>query len=366
MARQKKNIEAEADPKVSSVLADALAAVHKSYGAVVRTPEEYAYSPQWISLTPKLDEATGGGIPEGSWVTMSGAAKTGKSTLALTYAVNAQRQGRHVFYYNVEHRIKERDLSGIKGLDISPDKFTLVESKESVILSSAKYLNICSDFVKAMPRSIHIFDSVSSMCGEKLITEGIESQDRASGYQVIGKFCDSMQSVVPSQRCVIIGIIQQIANTGGGPNAPKTKEKMPTKWAYQTDVWLQVTHTTKWQVGSGEEADQIGQEVHWNVKCHASGKLRQINKKAIGYLRYGTGYDRDYELLIMAQELAKITGTTWLTLAFLQGKPELLVGTDHEGKEEVKVQGKENAYRLLAEHPAWGDELERQLMENLL
>ena len=63
-----------------------------------------------ISASPAIDMALGEGVPEGTWSIFSGPPKSGKTSLALTIAANAQKAGKFVYFYNVEGRIKKRDF----------------------------------------------------------------------------------------------------------------------------------------------------------------------------------------------------------------------------------------------------------------
>src|SRR5688500_4409942 len=78
----------------------------KDYGDNIIVDAEHIlnHPPQIVPLSPKLDLAIGG-VPEGSWITSSGAPKSGKTTTALSFAANAQKDengGRFVYYLNIE------------------------------------------------------------------------------------------------------------------------------------------------------------------------------------------------------------------------------------------------------------------------
>ena len=86
-----------------------------------------------IPLSPSLDMILNGGVPEGSFVVLTGQPKCGKTTTSLQIAALAQQKqyaygdfekGREVYFLNIEGRIKKRDLSGIKGLDL--DRFHII------------------------------------------------------------------------------------------------------------------------------------------------------------------------------------------------------------------------------------------------
>ena len=98
--------------------------VIKKYGHVVRAGIdvfEESSNLKVISVSPALDVALGGGIREGSWVIFTGEPKTGKTTTALHFAANCQKEengSRPVIFINAEGRLKSMNLGGVKGLDI--------------------------------------------------------------------------------------------------------------------------------------------------------------------------------------------------------------------------------------------------------
>src|SRR5579885_11847 len=72
-----------------------------------------------FSISPAIDVGLGGGVPGGSWVTLAGPAKYGKTHTALTLLRNMQRAGREIYIGSVEGRLKSRDLLSVHGLDVS-------------------------------------------------------------------------------------------------------------------------------------------------------------------------------------------------------------------------------------------------------
>ena len=63
-----------------------------------------------------LDIALGHPLPEGSVVEFAGAEGTGKTTVALSACVQAQKKGYHVFYFDLERRVEVPILKCIKDL----------------------------------------------------------------------------------------------------------------------------------------------------------------------------------------------------------------------------------------------------------
>ena len=174
--------------------------------------------PPLISVTPKLDIALGGGVPEGSLFIMTGPEKVGKTVHALQFAKNSQDvqvpkdEARKVWYANIEGRLKKRDIEGILGLDYSTDKFEIVGSTKGNILSGEKYLGILDNIIHSKPHSVAIVDSFSALCSEAELTSNIEDQQVAAMNRFIAKFTRRFANVLPINRVTLVGITHLMAN----------------------------------------------------------------------------------------------------------------------------------------------------------
>ena len=87
-----------------------------------------------LKISPALDFALNGGVQEGSWVTVTGLPKTGKTSSMLQLAANAQKEGRKVIYLDAEGRLKSHNLDGINGLDL--DTMKIIRSPDDKMLKS--------------------------------------------------------------------------------------------------------------------------------------------------------------------------------------------------------------------------------------
>src|SRR6185312_4880436 len=98
-----------------SLSEEAHKSILKKYGTGVFTdPRKVMESPPMIvPMTPAIDISIYGGAQEGSWITLTGMPKMGKSTLALKFAANCQKPeygGRTIYYIDVEGRISKKNL----------------------------------------------------------------------------------------------------------------------------------------------------------------------------------------------------------------------------------------------------------------
>jgi recombination protein RecA len=285
-----------------------------------------------IPVSPALDIALNGGIPEGSFVVLTGQPKCGKTTSSLDFAATAQRleyahqsfkDGRQVYYLNIEGRLKKRDLEGIPGIDLS--RFHIIGSQQGKILHGEEYLQIAERIINEVPGCILIIDSYSALCTEAEITSDMDKMQRADGAKLLAKFCRKVSNVIPVNRNIVIGITHLMGNpTGYGA---EFKEKSGQAIAYQTDIKLRAKTFKPWLIGT--DNTQIGQEIEWQVICSSLGSPGAVTTS---YIRYGQGIDKCTELISLASDLGVIhKGGAWYTISCLEDKPKF------QGSEKVRA-----------------------------
>jgi recombination protein RecA len=290
-----------------------------------------------IPVSPSLDIILNGGIPEGSFVVLTGQPKCGKTTTSLDVAATAQKEEyalkdiRNVYYLNIEGRLKKRDLEGIPGLNL--DKFNIIGSQTGKILHAEEYLQIAERIINEDPGSVMIIDSYSALCTEAEITSDMDKMQRADGAKLLAKFCRKVANVIPVNKNIVIGITHLMGNpTGYGA---EFKEKSGQAIAYQTDVKIRAKSFKPWLIGT--DNTQIGQEVEWQTLCSALGPPGGNIKS---YIRYGIGIDKATELISLAVDIGLINkGGAWYTLSFMG-----------DG-EKNKFQGTEKVRSYLLENP---------------
>lgn len=305
-----------------------------------------------IPISPSLDVVLNGGIPEGSFVILTGQPKCGKTTTSLDFCANAQKKeyaygsfkdGREVYYLNIEGRLKKRDLEGIPGLNL--EKFHVIGSQEGKILHAEEYLQIAERIINEIPGSIIIIDSYSALCTEAEITSDMNKMQRADGAKLLAKFCRKVANVIPVNKNIVIGITHLMGNPGNGH--AEWKEKSGQAIAYQTDIKLKALYFRPWNLS--DDSPQIGQEIEWQVLCSALGPP---GGKITSYLRYGQGVDKHMELLCLAVDIGLINKAgAWYTLTGVPDKP--------------KFQGLEKTRQYLLEHKDVYDQLWTQVKETM-
>jgi recombination protein RecA len=296
-----------------------------------------------IPISPSLDIVLNGGIPEGSFVVLTGQPKCGKTTTSLDFAATAQKpeykgalkDTREVYYLNIEGRLKKRDLEGIPGLNL--DKFHVIGSQQGKILHAEEYLQIGEKIINEIPGSVVIIDSYSALCTEAEITSEMDKMQRADGAKLLAKFCRKVANVIPVNKNIVIGITHLMGNpTGYGA---EFKEKSGQAIAYQTDIKLRAKTFKPWTLSA--DSTQIGQEIEWQVVCSALGPP---GGNITSYIRYGQGVDKYMEAITLASDMGIIhKGGAWYTLTSLSDKPKF------QGAEKVRQYLLENeqAYKDL-------------------
>ena len=341
----------------------------KKYGDVVKSGSEIFEERsklQIIPVTPALDIALGGGIQEGSWVTLMGDPKSGKTTTALQFAATCQSEeygSRPIIYMDVEGRLKSINLSGVHGLD--PERIKVVGASDEP-MSAEQYLNIAETYIRQTPNCVLIVDSISALIPEKELIDDVNAQFRPSLPKLLKNWCKKLGGTVPRQHAIILMIVHLIANTSGFG-----KTKVPDGGRgiqYQTDNILEIRYIKPWEVGGS----QIGQMIHWKVMTSAAGGFP--GSEAQSWLRYGHGIDKTQELFIMAVDLDLIgKAGAWYTCNYLVEKADqfssLLKQNNIDAEDEKAVksffqfQGQDRAVTFLNENPDTLKLLEKQIKE---
>ena len=318
----------------------------KEYGQVLLEASYIVDNPPpVISVTPKIDIALGGGVPEGCLFIMTGPEKIGKTVHALQFCKNAQQvklendENRKVYYGNIEGRLKKRDLEGIRGLDFSEDMLKIVGSTKGNIFSGKKNLAIFDNIIHNEPHAVCVIDSFSALAAESELVGDITDHQVAAMNRYLSKFTRRFANVLPINRVTLVGITHLMANIQKFGAGKSKIEKSGNALKYAQDVKLWATH--KEPLKQGET--QIGQKVHWIVENSAIGAPGQ---KVTSIIKYGHGIWNEYELAELAKDFGIVEGKTWMTLP--------------NGE---KVQGMSNFATYLEENQTYYEELRQQVFE---
>lgn len=378
--------KAKKDKKKNDPLQVAKDILEKHGEDLVKTGTEIVAKPsRLLPISPVIDLNIGGGVPSGSVVLLAGDEKCGKTVTALQMCKNAQKQGRNVYYLNVEHRLKKRDLLGIKGLD--PETINIIGSFRNEnddgevisgkILTGEEWLSIAEHYIHSDTECVVVIDSISQLTTETEINANIGDKTGDGAYRLMSQFVKRMAPVLSVNGCILIGIQHMIANTRAMPGQKKKSRSGGRKIRYAVDVDLECTHTVPWRVGKEEDSEQIGQEVNWITRSTA---ILAPGRKFISKLRYGIGIDETAELFELGKSLGFITvGGSWYTLDYMRNHEDVLgmkweevldkkskkMNPVKELAKLVKTQGAESVLNLFSEKPEYLECLRKDLYDML-
>lgn len=348
---------------------DYLKKLIKDYGEIIRNGTEVLAQKRnykTISVSPAIDIALGGGIREGSWLTLTGDPKSGKTTTAMQIACNCQKEGRPIIYLDAEGRLKDMNF---EVFDLDPSKMTIVAPEDRPI-PAEDFLDVAYKMMSHPDYygAVLIIDSISSLLPKKEL-DGDFSIGRAGLPKILSIFTKKVGQLLPSQHGLIIAITHYIANTGGFGKAKMSDGG--NKIQYQADTRMEisgggekVSAVAPWTSTSG---DRIGQVVNWKIICSSMGPP---GRSVQSYLRYGHGIDKTQEILMLSCDLGLIDKAgAWFNCTFMslfkdlakEIKPDLDVENEEDLNKAFKFQGQDNLYTFLSENPKTVDILESSI-----
>lgn len=285
-----------------------------------------------VKVSPALDYVLNGGVPEGIIMLLESLPKIGKTSLALKIAACAQQQfDKVVVYVSIENRLSLKNLKGVKGLDLSADKFKIITSTEGNILSAEHQLERTEKALHEFPGCICIFDSFSALStsDEKTKNYG-DGFGNVAARKLEGEFARRISPIIAVNNNIIIGIAHLSQNL----NMPGSTAKVSRTMLHQMDTRLslkKVYPQGDWM--SGETL--IGQKV--NIECIQASALGPPGRSCVAWLKYGTGFSSEAELADLAISLSVIKKSgTWYNL--------------EEFGYETQIQGMDKLTKLIEEN----------------
>ncbi|MCP4844350.1 MAG: recombinase RecA [Actinomycetia bacterium] len=328
------------DQVKAALLADFLGEMQKERpGEVLRMSDEGAHG--HIQVIPtgaiSLDVALGaGGFPKGRIVELFGPEMSGKTSLALSVAANAQAAGGNVGFVDAEHALSRKHASDF-GLDFD----RLVEFQPD---SGEQAIEMVEKMVKSGSFDVVIVDSVAAMVPKAEIDADVEQQHMGLHARLMSKFMRRIAGVVAEHNVCLILVNQIRADLGAYGTPMTTPGGKAIKFYSSVRVEVRSAASKKITVGK----NVIGQTCVVTVK---KNKVGAPHKVAEYDLIFGKGIDSEGSVV----EAAEATGV--LTRA---GASYTVVATG----ERLAV-GKANAKERLRNEPELTEELVAAVYEAL-
>jgi recombination protein RecA len=199
-------------------LSQAVSQIEKAHGkgSIMRLDEDaYLNIPGISTGCLSLDLALGGkGIPRGRIVEVFGPESSGKTTVSLTVAANAQKNGGVAAFIDAEHAL---DPSWARRIGVNIDEL-LVSQPDS----GEQALEICELLVRSSAVDLIVIDSVAALIPKAEI-EG-EMGDAVVGLQarLMSQAMRKLTGVIARSSCTVIFINQIREKIGVVYGSPET------------------------------------------------------------------------------------------------------------------------------------------------
>ena len=288
-----------------------------------------------------VDHATGGGVPLGKIVEMFGPESSGKTSMAMHFAAQAQRQGKLVCYIDSEIGFNY-DFANQVGLDTSPDKFVLVQPQYG-----EEALDICLEMMDVENMGVIVIDSIPALVPRAVVEGDVGDSHIGLLARMLSQFCPMIIKKLDEAKCSVIFINQIREKIGVMFGSPETT---PGGRAMKFYSAMRVRMKKKKLIE--QDGEPIGIRAEMNV---VKNKTAPPSRKAEYELFFETGFSKESDLLEAALEKGVCTKKgSWL----FYNKTE---------KEQVQLgQGSLAVIKLLGDNPELFEEIWKKVEDSLL
>ncbi len=327
--------EIKPDKEKLAALDRALSQIDKAFGkgSIMRLDEDaYLAIPGVSTGALSLDLALGGkGIPKGRIVEIFGPESSGKTTLALTVAAEAQKKGGVAAFIDAEHAL---DPTWARRIGVNIDDM-LVSQPDT----GEQALEICELLVRSNAVDVIVVDSVAALIPRAEI-EG-EMGDTVVGLQarLMSQAMRKLTGVIARSNCTVIFINQIREKIGVMFGSPETTTGGRALKFYSS-VRIDIR-----RIGSIKEGDvAVGNRVRARV---VKNKVAPPFRQAEFDIMFDEGISASGDLIDLGVE-AKVCQKSGAWFSY----GEVRLG-----------QGRENAKQFLKDNPDLADEIRRKVLE---
>ena len=319
----------------AKALETAIAQIEKQFGkgAVMKLGQATALNVEAIPTgSLSLDIALGiGGVPKGRIVEIYGPESSGKTTVALHIAAEAQKAGGAAVFIDVEHA-----LDPVYARNLGVDIDSLLVSQPD---TGEQALEICDALVRSNAVDVVVVDSVAAMTTKAEI-EG-EMGDTFVGLQarLMSQALRKLTGAISKSNCTVIFINQLREKIGVMYGNPETTPGGRALKFYAS-VRLDVRKKDVIKVGSENVGNLVRVKV---VKNKVAPPFREAEFEII----YGEGISRDGEIVDLATRLEILNKS----------------GSWYSYNGQRVGQGRDKVKQYLKDNPAVAEEIARKVME---
>ena len=324
----------------TEVLNGVLAKIRKQYGegAIMWLGESGQRNvPVIPSGSLALDIALGiGGIPRGRVIEVYGPESSGKTTLALHFIAEAQKQNGIAGFIDAEHAL---DPTYAEAIGVDLDEILLSQPS-----SGEQALEITEQLVRSGALDIVVVDSVAALVPEAEITGAMGDAQVGLQARLMSQAMRKLTASVGASKTTVVFINQIRSLINRGPYGPSTTTSGGLALRFYSSMRIEVRRK-----GSVDETTDDGKQAIGNLTRIrvVKNKLAPPFREAETDIIYGKGIVRSRELLHLGEAYGLVDKR----------------GAWYSYDEERLGQGQGNAARFLEEHLDVADEIERLIRE---
>ncbi|MBQ6824887.1 MAG: recombinase RecA [Clostridia bacterium] len=317
-------------------LAKALEEIEKKFGAgaVMKLGDSTHMNVGAIPTgSLSLDLALGiGGVPKGRIIEIYGPESSGKTTVALHIAAEAQKAGGTVAFIDAEHA-----LDPVYAADLGVDVDNLLVSQPDY---GEQALEITEQLVASGAIDLVVVDSVAALVPRTEIEGEIGDSHVGLQARLMSQALRMLTGVLAKTNCTAI-FINQLRDKVGVFYGSSETTTGGRALKFYSSVRIDVRRTETLKVG--------GEMVGSATKCKiVKNKVAPPFKTAAFDIMYGEGISKEGELLDMGEKLKLVKKSgAWFSY-----------------KEDRIGQGRDNAKMFLRENPEIAAELEQAIRDN--
>ncbi len=323
------SMNSQTDPGKKKALDAALDQIDKAYGkgSIMRLGQFEKVDVSAIATgSPSLDLAIGiGGVPRGRIVEVYGPESSGKTTLALSIAAQAQKEGGVVAFIDAEHAL---DPSWAERIGVNLN---------DLLVSQPNYgeqaLDICDLLVRSNSVDVVVIDSVAALTPKAELDGEMEDSQVGAQARMMSKAMRKLTGAINQSRATVIFINQIREKIGVIYGSPETQ---PGGRALKFAASLRLDIRRVTSITDGDKT--VGNRVRVKV---VKNKVSAPFTKAEFDIMFNEGISYNGDLLDLAV-LAKVANKSgaWYTYG------------------DVKLgQGRENSKQFLKDNPKITDEI---------
>lgn len=314
-------------------LETAMANIEKQFGkgAIMRLGNNVDMKVDHISTgSVGLDLALGiGGVPKGRIIEIYGPESSGKTTLALHIAAQAQKDGGNAAFIDVEHALDPSYASNL-GVDID----SLLVSQPD---TGEQALEIAEALIRSGAIDVIVIDSVAALVPKAEIEGDMGDSHVGLHARLMSQSLRKLTGALSKSNCTAIFINQLRDKIGVIYGSSET-----TTGGRALKFYASVRMDVRRVEGIKQNGEVIGNRTRVRI---VKNKIAPPFKEAEFDILYGKGISREGEIVDMGLKLGVLSRSgAW----FYYG--ETRIG-----------QGRDNVRQLLMDNPALADEIEQKI-----